>query len=116
MSLKEAMRGRFMNELREVHLAFEENILGKWVATFVKPENYITGYSMLKCGDDYVAIQSKYDDNPWDFSKEYFDSFTIEEFDDCLIITAPRKEYIYKDVKLVYRFDTELDNAWDGLF
>ena len=52
MSLKEAVRGRFMNELKEVHLAFEENILGKWVATFVKPENYITGYSMLKCGDD----------------------------------------------------------------
>jgi len=115
MSLKEAMRGRFMNELREVHLAFEENILGKWVATFVKPENYIKGYSTLKCGDDYIAIQSKYDDNPWNFSKDY-NSFTIEEFDDCLIITAPRKEYIYKDVKLLYRYDVEIDDDWNALF
>lgn len=96
MSLKEVGRGRLMNELKEVHLAFEENILGKWVATFVKPENYITGYSMLVCGKDYVAIQSKYDDNPWNFSKEYYDSFTIEEFDDCLIINnrAPKRIHL----------------------
>ena len=116
MSLSEIKIARHMNELKEVHLLFEENILGKWVATFVKPENYITGYSILNCGDDYVAIQSKYDDNPWNFSKEYIGTFTIEEFDDCLIITAPRKEYIYKDVKLVYRYDEEHDNSCDGLF
>ena len=116
MSLKEVGRDKFVNELKETHLAFEENILGKWVATFVKPENYVTGYSTLKCGDDYVAMQSKYNDNPWNFSREYIDSFTIEEFEDCLVITAPRKEYIYKDVKLAYRFDPEHDNSWDGLF
>lgn len=113
---KDAIRYNMGSELKEVHLLFEENILGKWVATFVKPENYITGYSILKCGDDYIAMQSKYNDNPWSFSKEYIDTFTIEEFDDCLIITAPRKEYIYKDVRLVYRYDEEVDNSWDGLF
>lgn len=109
MSLGKVVKGRRMSEIKEVHLAFEENILGKWVATFVKPEDYVKGYSMLKCGEDYVAIQSKFDDNPWDFSKDYYNSFTIEEFDDCLIITAPRKEYIYKDVKLAYRYD-----SWNG--
>lgn len=104
----------FVDELKTEELHWYENAYGQWVATFVKPKDFIGGYSQIikQQSDlgDVIAVQNKRDES-WMISNGHKNDFSVEEFADCTVVTTKRKDIIDKKVSIVYRYDTEYEES-----